>query len=191
MSVEMGLLRRSYTTRRVGEAFKPGHIQLLFRSGRQSIMVWGAVARGRKWPLLLFPSGGLNGSIYADMVIKGRLGKYTEGLKRRIWSPVKVVEDNAPIHNSKVANAMRNKLNIDRLVHPPALPDLNPIENLLAIVESSIAKRFPQATKTAELFEQVQQAWDDIPLETVNRVIDSMEARREAVVASRGIHTRY
>lgn len=49
MSVEMGIVRQAYTTRRVGEAHLQRHLQLRFRSGRQSIMVWGAVARGRKW----------------------------------------------------------------------------------------------------------------------------------------------
>lgn len=56
MSAELGLLRQSYTTRRDGNAFNPARIQTRFRSGRRSIMIWGAVARGSKWPLLLLPT---------------------------------------------------------------------------------------------------------------------------------------
>lgn len=52
-------------------------------------MIWGAVARGRKWPLLLFPAGGISGAIYTDMAFKERLGKYPKELKRFIWSPLK------------------------------------------------------------------------------------------------------
>lgn len=151
---------------------------------------------GEQWPgrevaTLVVPAGGINRAIYTDMVRKERLGKNSKELKRRIWIPVKVVEGNAPIHNSKVANSMRDKLRIDRLTHLPSSPDLNPIKNLWAIVRNSVARRFPQATNTEQLFEHVQQAWEEIPMETVNRVIDTMETRRQAVIASRRLQTRY
>lgn len=35
MSIELGLLRRSYTNRAAGEPMNPGHSQLRFRSGRR------------------------------------------------------------------------------------------------------------------------------------------------------------
>lgn len=133
----------------------------------------------------------MTGAIYSNRVLKRRLGQYSKELKRRIWSPVKVVEDNAPIHNSKVASAMRNKLHIERVTHSPSSPDLNPIENLCALVKGSVARRYPRTTNTEQLFEHVQQAWEDIPMAAVNRVIDTMETRRQAVVASRGFETRY
>lgn len=145
--------------------------------------------------LLLIPtspdSKTITGAKYAQEVLRGRLAGYTRELKRRIWQPALVVEDNAPVHNAGVATAARIQLKIDRLAHPPSSPDLNPIENLWSIVKYKVAQRNPRATNLEQLYEQVQEAWEKIPMEVVNNVIDSMEARRQAVIASRGHQTRY
>lgn len=68
---------------------------------------------------------------------------------------------------------MRDKHHNIRFTHPPSSPDLSPIENLWAIVRNSVARRFPQNTEL--LFKHVQQAWEEIPMETVNRVIRQMD----------------
>ena len=53
-SFELGKCRRSWTTRRAGEELLERHVDPCFRSGRKSQMVWGAIARGRKFPLVFF-----------------------------------------------------------------------------------------------------------------------------------------
>lgn len=42
-----------------------------------------------------------------------------------------------------------------------------------------------------ELWEQIQQACDELHVGTVNRLVDSMEERRRDVVAAKGVYTRF
>ena len=191
MSVELGAVSREWTTRRDHEAYKQRHLQVKFQSGRQSIMVWGAMSKNRKWPLVLLPTNtGITAIRYSQEVLP-RLAAHARELRRKIWQPALVVEDNAPIHNANLTNATRTQLKLERLPHPPGLPDLNPIENIWAIVKHNVYKRFPKATNAQTLFQHVQEAWDDVPMEVVRNVIDSMEARRLSVIAAKGKQTRY
>jgi transposase len=191
MSVELGKVGRQWTTRRPHEAYKQQHLQVTFRSGRKSIMVLGAMARNRKWPLVLMPTDkSITAKRYSEDILP-RLAQHARELRRRIWQPALVVEDNAPIHNAAISVATRARLHLDRLSHPAASPDLNSIENIWTLVKRAVLKRFPRATNPQQLFLQVQEAWDAIPMEVVNNVVDSMEARRQAVIDSRGIQTKY
>ena len=52
-AVESGVRKgASFTIRRVGEEFQEKHMVPTFKQKRKSVMVWGAVALGRKWPLV-------------------------------------------------------------------------------------------------------------------------------------------
>jgi len=48
---ELGKPRRSWTTRRAGEELTVVHGAPLSRSARQSAMVWGSIAHGKRFPL--------------------------------------------------------------------------------------------------------------------------------------------
>ena len=79
-------------------------------------------------------------------------------------------------------------MGIRNLVHPPSSPDLHPTEFLWLIAKSIISAMKPKASSIEQLWEQVQVAWDDIDIETVNEVVATMEERRHAVL---GLRTSY
>ncbi len=71
---------------------------------------------------------------------------------------------------------------------PATSPNLNPIENLWAIVKHHL-NRHPHCPLTeAEMEKVVQEEWDAITDEEVKDVIDSMPTRVQAVLAARGGH---
>ncbi|ALO60906.1 hypothetical protein CNJ01555 [Cryptococcus deneoformans JEC21] len=83
-----GITRRPRTTRHVGEAYAPQHILPTFHSGRQSLMVWGAISYYQKFPLLRLPlapstikngvrtkAESLNGPRYTEMVMSFEIGE--------------------------------------------------------------------------------------------------------------------
>ena len=83
-----GITRRPRTTRHVGEAYAPQHILPTFHSGRQSLMVWGAISYCQKFPLLRLPlapstikngvrtkAESLNGPRYTEMVMSFEIGE--------------------------------------------------------------------------------------------------------------------
>ena len=66
-------------------------------------------------------------------------------------------------------------LGIETLTHPAASPDLNPIENMWAIMKNGLRKRKTSATSKEELWKRIQEEWDAIPITTVDLIIESME----------------
>jgi transposase len=135
-------------------------------------MVWGAIAYGKKWPLLRLPlapsvaSGGkrtkaegLNGEKYAEWVIRGRLAHINEEMAlqagREHGRGVEVVEDGAPSHKSKLAARAREEANIRSLFHPPSSPDLNPIEAIWRTLKLRVGRIRPRATTLDQLWEHI------------------------------------
>ena len=209
-SVELGgTVGRQRTSRQAGEAYLPKHIQPTFQSNRQSLMVWGAIAYNHKFPLVRIPlwarrsdgktrtkAEGLNGQRYTDMILKGPLGGRQGAmrqLEREGWPEVLVVKDGAPAHKAKVAREARAKLKIKNLdhPHPASSPDLNAIENIWWLLKSWVANIAPRATSLDQLWAHVQRVWEDINIEDINNVIESMEQRRADVQRVKGYSTHW
>lgn len=156
-------------------------------------MVWGAIAYNKKWPLVKIEirrDCRFNAARYADEIIWPHLSRFVGELTEEGRETL-VVEDGATIHHAPVPRALKLETGIVNLMHPAASPDLNPIENMWRIIKSIIRRATRVATCREELWTQVQAAWEEIPMETVNRLIFSMEERRLECVAARGGSTSF
>ncbi len=80
----------------------------------------------------------------------------------------------------------RNQLGIDGLQHLPYSPNLNPIENMWDLVKYKLRKRKRHPRDQEKLWKWLQEEWEAIPIETVNRIIDPMEWRRTEVKRLKG-----
>ena len=78
------------------------------------------------------------------------------------------------------------EVGIWNLVHPPSSPDLNAIELLSIIVKSKVSAMKPEAGNLERLWKQMQVAWVEIEIETVNKLVASMERRWQAVCQAQG-----
>jgi hypothetical protein len=74
---------------------------------------------------------------------------------------------------------------------PPQSPDLNPIENLWAIVKAKRFKKFGIPRSRIELIEQIFEIWEAIDQELLDTLVDSIENRLREVVRLRGRTTKY
>lgn len=72
---------------------------------------------------------------------------------------------------------------------PPQSPDLNPIEHVWAFVKRSLKGR--SARNLQELWRIIQDIWENISIDFIHSLIDSMPRRLEAVKKARGSHTQY
>ena len=89
-AVEMGKKGgTTWTIRRKNEEYLPRHLVPTFRSTRQTLMIWGCIALGHKWPLLrLIPQQkkgekkkrGLDRYDYVNLVLEDRLAGYMSEL---------------------------------------------------------------------------------------------------------------
>ena len=201
-------LGQEHVTRMPGEEFLPENIQPTFRSGRRTIMVWGAVALGRKGPLVrLEPGdglekerkggrqskgkGGLNAERYVSQILEGPLFEFYTTLNKERGGRMLVVEDGAPAHASQATETARKCLGIHTLSHPPNSPNLNPIEPLWNLLKRGIAQR-PVSHKSLDtLWEAAQLVWAELSEVEMTKAMGNMVARVKAVRAAKGGHTPF
>ena len=60
------------------------------------------------------------------------------------------IQDGAPCHRSKLVSDLLKKKNIKTLDWPDNNPDLNPIDNLWAILKDKVADAHPTSSKDLE-----------------------------------------
>jgi hypothetical protein len=160
-------------------------------------MVWAAVDIDFGLsPLVIMPrsEGGTFTSIeYTDTVEEGFISFAAEPLDQWVFQ-----QDNAPIHISGWMTTWFIEHGIRLYVGwPPYSPDLNFIEHLwprlkerLYEICPHIKEPMPKTRQIALLEVWLPLAWEDI-LKFREPVLESITDRVEAVIAARGLYTRY
>ncbi|RCN47603.1 hypothetical protein ANCCAN_06377 [Ancylostoma caninum] len=74
---------------------------------------------------------------------------------------------------------------------PACSPDLNPIENLWAIVARKVHPNGAQHNTVNDLKVAVLSACASIPMDTINNLVSSMKNRIYEVILKRGGPTKY
>lgn len=195
---------RLMVTRQPGEADLTSCIVPTFRSTRKSIMVWGVISHGYKGPIILLKTeprttnaggktkgGGLSSKGYAEQVLSGPLRDFLTHMEKEKGLDMLVVEDGAPPHRGKAAQNARQSYGIKSLAHPPNSPDLNPIEPVWILLKDRVANILGFRSSTEEIWEAVQEAWESITIEEINRHTGKMNPRVAAVAAAKGLHTKF
>ena len=97
-SVEIGKDSRvPWVWRRVGEKYFKKGLKPSFKSGRQSLMIWGCMANGKLGPLILMPKEERTGVDYVRLVLSGPLWDFYSDLTEE-RGQVAMMEDGAPVH---------------------------------------------------------------------------------------------
>ncbi|KAG8744956.1 hypothetical protein FRC10_009191 [Ceratobasidium sp. 414] len=153
-------------------------------------MVWGAVAHNAKGPIIQLEvtprsltssgrkrGGGLSAQGYTDQVVSGPVKDFWEELTKERGQEILIVEDGAGPH--------KGKFGMEHLTHPPNSPDLNPIEPLWFLLKKRVAKIPGYCGSCDKLWAAIQQAWDSITIEEINKHTGKMDAWVEAVKAAK------
>jgi len=102
-------------------------------------------------------------------------------------------QDNDPKHTAKIIKLYFVGKTTDGtlilLEWPSQSPDLNPIENLWQQLNSYAKDR--SCNNEEELFDVLKAAWENIPLQRLTDLIDSMPRRVAACIANKGLPTKY
>ena len=136
---------------------------------------------------LVFYSGKLNGTRYAS-ILDDVLPEMTDAIfKKRKWM---LIQDASPLH---LTREVMDVLKVHGVIVQPRgawpgySPDLNPIENIWAIVKDRVGARKP--ANKAELMHYAVEEWQNLPQETVQKCILSLRNRMALVLKNKGGHT--
>ncbi len=99
--------------------------------------------------------------------------------------------DNDPKHTAKSVKEWLKDQEFQTMTWPAQSPDLNPIEHLWSHVKRKLNQFESPPKGINELWERVQQVWNEIDKETCSNLIRSMPSRIEAVLKAKGKWTKY
>lgn len=129
------------------------------------------------------PTGGVS-SRTIDMLYRRILPILLSGVDNAIFQ-----QDNAPVHTAFLVRNTLNELGFEVMEWPPYSPDLNPIENLWALLKAEILKLHPELkylrnnTATLDiLLDAAQEAWDSLDIDIFEHLSMTMPHRVANVI---------
>jgi transposase len=157
----------------------------------KGIMVWGCFTRKKMGPLVLV-EGKLNASAYNALLAKNLLPFMNELREEDDVDGVFIFqEDNAPCHKAITADRWKEENHVVVLPWPAQSPDLNPIENLWQDLKRRLRLNHNKSKNQTELFNILKEEWFNTNPERINKLIDSMPRRVDAVLKNKGNPSRY
>lgn len=167
-----------------GKEFHIRFTKKTVKHGGGNVMVWGCFSWEGVGPIHLIENI-MDRFVYKDLLETVML-PYAEENMPLVW---RFQQDNDPKHSSKLVSEWFRDHNLNVVEWPSQSPDLNPIENLWGELKRQLSK-LPCSNKK-QLWENIQKAWYNIPVETCRKLISSMPKRIEAVLKNRGGYTGY
>ncbi len=151
---------------------------------RTKLMVWGAFSSKDTVGYYSFKEI-MDSTFYINILKNHLLAGAKEQFGRR-WT---FQQDNDPKHKSKITmNWIKDNVPI-LLEWPANSPDLNPIENLWAILKKRVEKRHPR--NISELSSQMQEEWERIDLTHLQNLAATMKFRITECIEKKGYRINY
>jgi transposase len=177
---------KSYCWRIPGAPTKDHHFQPTIKHGGGSIFLWGCMTSNGVGFMAKI-NNGLDSKLYTEIL----QGELLESLK---WYGMKMDEiifqhDNDPKHTAFCTKKWLARSGLRVLDWPSQSPDLNPIEHLWAELKKRVRNRQKPPTTLNELWEAVEEEWNDIPRDFCLKLIDTMPARIRDVLKAKGGNT--
>lgn len=184
--------RRIVVWRRNKERYASQNLVPTFKSGRTSMMVWGAFIGSRLSTLVTMPKNLRKAVDFVEVVYKGELERFWAEVLASGVEGMILMEDGAPIHRSNAPKAWREAHGIPKMEWPAQSPDLNPIEMLWKILKDAVQhKRNRRPKNVAEMELALKEEWGKVTGAYLERLIESMPARMRAVIKAKGGSTRW
>lgn len=150
---------------------------------RTRINAWGGFCSRGKTSLHCFREN-MTGQFYVEII-----REHIPEIKRMLRSNWRLQQDNDPKHTSRVAKEFLQE-NVPMVMDWPSnSPDLNPIENLWAIVKRNVQMRQPQNIGDLERF--MKEEWSNIPQDIIKNLVRSMKERCKLIIENNGERIPY
>ena len=175
---------RRHVRRRKGKQLNPKCVQKTVKGGGESVMVLAAFLLNRPGPIIRIIEM-INGHSY----LKHLQDHLVPHAKRKIGRNYHLLFDNAPCHISKVVRKYIQKHKIKIISFPAQPADINPIENLWCKLDKAIKHK--KSSNQNELFQVFEDGWKNILQCRLEKLIESMSRRINAVITNKENLTKY
>lgn len=171
---------RIYVWRPTGARHDPRYQTKSFPNNRNNIMVWGVIKSDGTRKLVRITER-LNSTAYCNLL---------EVYYREMNEGALLQQDGATCHTSKKTKEWAEANDIEFLANwPSSSPDLNPIENIWALIKQELKKK--RVRSVDHLWELVEKEFYDIDVEFILKLYDSIPNRLNQVMLSNGGNTVY
>ena len=163
-----GFCGRTWVRRPPDEAFNPEYC-VAKMAHPVKVNVWACFSAAGQGYLHVFyekMDGALYKSILSDHLLDVTKRDFPspDGVKIVSWE---FLQDNAPMHKSELATEWLHRNGVNVLNFPPYSPDLNPIENLWAIMAREVNQK--QCSTIEELSDVVLEVWNNTSVHTFRK----------------------
>lgn len=155
------------------------------QGGGFKVTFWGAVAESGLGPLVPLV-GNLNGQKYIELLKDNFIDIYNDSRPKIMF-----MQDNAACHTSSQVLAFLEEEGVDVLKWPAQSPDLNPIENLWAILKGRMKKYSDFPRNRGELIARATECWTNLKAEADDNTLHSMPKRMQMVISAKGAPIKY
>lgn len=179
--------RSHFVRRSIGEPIRPEHLEQRVKHP-EKVMFWGCFSHSGVGPLVKV-EGMMNSKQYIATL---RRHAVPELRKKFPDNDGIFQQDLAPCHTAKQVGKFFTSKKVSVLQWPGNSPDLNPIENLWAIVKNHL--RAKDCSTRASLLTAISEVWTENNSEMSEicaKLVESMPRRVKLCLKSGGAHTKY
>ncbi len=188
-------IRKTMANLIIGEALEPWAIQTV-PCKEKTQMFWACFGFGKRTDLVIMdgnpksPQSRVTAHCYIQVL--------EEYLPTILEHDSVFMHDNASIHSAHIVRDWFIEQGIFLMRWPPYSPDLNPIENLWAILKAEIIRAHPELVLMGDnqaamdfLIECAKEAWEVRGEQLLNKLAEGMQKRVDAVLKAKGWYIGY
>ena len=169
------------------DAEKPTRLRR--QQGGGGIMFWaGIIDDTLLGPFMVEEGVKLTSKTYCDFLEVNFCG-WLENVPLSLRKKLVFMQDNAPSHSAKATIEFLSTIgfsNTKLMTWPASSPDLNPIENLWAIIKMEIYKNGRQYEKKTDLWNAIVEAVNNLNPQKVKKLTSSVNQRLFEVILKKG-----